>query len=441
MSSKGKGKAQSKSATKKTTTKKSAPRKTTTRLPLEERVLKSVADKDLFIEKKIQELTANSSMSHDEADRIAREDFKQILASELIERSKFSDKLATKINKKLSEKINSLDLTLTKKAYENLQSGVSPDFQVSKSMVMAFEPNTMAGTGGPVLDPSMMYEPQQLGQPPMNVGDEDTRTSGGQFLKRHTYETTQTEIGDTQTNVSNTSAISNIKTSQGGGGQHAVMPLNSSHAAEMGGVFSNPGVNMISQALNRTVGGGGGPPAFMDSGAGGSSGDVPPLPTPYKVPKPAKKRTKGFDLIGNAMNRMLEPSIHSVISSQQPNVYRSEKVRDPSVVGQVPKRMEILDDALFKQPRDPCNATEYGWFKMNDSYCEPAKLGTISAFEKYNADPGIVNLTGMLGPVNGISMDDRWVNNLNPVMFQDKSVQPCGWVDYSKNFLTGFGIG
>ena len=146
-------------------------------------------------------------------------------------------------------------------------------------------------------------------------------------------------------------------------------------------------------------------------------------------------------MIGNALDRILDPSIHSVISAQQPNAYRSERVKDPSVIGQVPKRMEMLDDALWKQPIDPSNATEYGWFKIGDSYCEPARLGTTSCFEKYNADHNIVNLTGMLGPVDGISMDDRWVNNLNPVMFQDRAVQPQGYVDWAKNFMTGYGIG
>ena len=101
----------------------------------------------------------------------------------------------------------------------------------------------------------------------------------------------------------------------------------------------------------------------------------------------------------------------------------------------------MLDDALWKQPIDPSNATEYGWYKMNDSYCEPAKIGTISAFEKYNADPNIVNLTGMLGDPNGIYMDDRWVHNLNPVNFTDRSVQPNGMVDWTKMFYNWFGIG
>lgn len=226
-------------------------------------------------------------------------------------------------------------------------------------------------------------------------------------------------------------AKASVKTSQGGGGQHAVMPHHVDEDAKFG-------VNMISGALRKTGGGGSAPPVFMDGGNG--NGHHLPLPAPYQTPKPAGKKTKGSTLVSHALDRMLDPSIQSVISSQQPNAYRSEMVKDPSVV-HVPKRMEILDDALFKQPRDPSNATEYGWFKMNDSYCEPAKIGTISCFEKYNADPGVVDLTGMLGNPNGISMDDRFVQNLNPVMFQDRSTQPNGMVDWTKCFLTGWGIG
>ena len=60
---------------------------------------------------------------------------------------------------------------------------------------------------------------------------------------------------------------------------------------------------------------------FVDGGNNNNSGV--PLPAPYKVPKPPKKRTKGYDLIGNALNKILDPSIHSVISSQQPNAYRN----------------------------------------------------------------------------------------------------------------------
>lgn len=362
----------------------------------------------------------------------------------------------------LANRVRDFQLENVQKFAKNLQAGVDPSNQVP--LVIAKEQSSMAGLGKPILDdaaffppslkrsssqPSLISEQILALKPPLTVGDDSTVAPSSfmrpvapiQIDKSVTNNDNRvTNIDNTSTSYDNTvnnttvaKAQSNIKTSQGGGGQHAVMP----HHVEESASF---GVNMVSQALRRTIGGGGGPPIFSDGG-NGNGPNVPPLPAPYKVPKPPAKRTKGYDLIGNALDRILDPSIHSVISCQQPNAYRSERVRDPSVVGQVPKRMEILEDALFKQPRDPSNATEYGWFKMNDSYCEPAKLGTISAFEKYNADPGIVNLTGMLGDPNGISMDDRFVNNLNPLMFQDKSVQPCGWVDYSKNFLTGFGIG
>ena len=276
---------------------------------------------------------------------------------------------------------------------------------------------------------------QFLAMPPPSqiVGDPSTLAPSSFLFHQMTPPPSPTaSVATTAVFPTVTQAQSNIKTSQGGGGAHAVMP----HHVEESASF---GVNMISQALRRTTGGGSGPPIFSDGG-NGNGPNVPPLPAPYKVPKPPKKRTKGYDLVGNALDRMLDPSVHSVISSQQPNTYRSERVNDQSVV-HVPKRMEMLDDALWKQPVDPSNAGEYSWFKMNDSYCEPAKIGTTSCFEKYTADSNIVNLTGMLGDPNGLYMDDRWVQGTNCMTFTDRAVQPQGYVDWAKNFMTGWGIG
>lgn len=469
----GKQKEKAKSSTKKSAPRKSgkaksvsqkSPRAPSRRLDsnLADRVLDSVADKDIFIEQKVQEIMLSSTTTRQDAEQIAKDELKQLVISKITGKSKKTEALVSKVEQFLSDKIKTLELHNSKKSHENLQAGVSPENQVSKAMVIAYEQPSMAGPGGPVYNESTLMAPlppsprpptlkrsssqpsmsstQVLAlKPPLTVGDSST-VAPSSFLAPPVVQNvthndnSSTNYDNTVNNITNvTQAQSNIKTSQGGGGQHAVMPHHVDEETKFG-------VNMISQALRRTVGGGGGPPIFSDGG-NGNGPNVPPLPEPYKVPKPPKKRTKGYDLIGNALDRILDPSIHSVISSQQPNAYRSERVKDPSVVGQVPKRMEMLDDALWKQPIDPSNATEYSWFKMNDSYCEPAKLGTISAFEKYNADPGIVNLTGMLGNPNGITMDDRWVQGTNCITFQDRAVQPQGYVDWAKNFMTGYGIG
>ena len=78
-------------------------------------------------------------------------------------------------------------------------------------------------------------------------------------LWTNTNETTQTETATEVhpgSSASTSSAKSSVKTSQGGGGQHAVMPPSQGQMAQMNGVLVNPGVNMISSALNRTIGGG-----------------------------------------------------------------------------------------------------------------------------------------------------------------------------------------
>lgn len=458
MSSKDKQKVQS--GTKKTATSKS--RKSSPKAPnrkrsqqLASKILENITAKDEFLSQKVQDLISHSSMSRAEAEEVARKELSSLVASELGTRSKKTEGAIAKVEQLLLSKSKELQLSNVQKAYQNLQAGVSPEHQVP--LVIAKEQSSLAGPSEPIFNDGAFFPPslkrsssqpslsekQVLAlNPPSYVGDEST-VAPSSFMRPvvpHVTNVTNndnssTNYDNTVNNITNiTQAQSNIKTSQGGGGQHAVMPHHVDESASFG-------VNMISQALRRTTGGGGAPHAFIDGGVGGNNPNVPPLPTPYKVPLQPKKKTKGYDLIGNALDRILDPSIHSVISSQQPNAYRSERVKDPNVVGQAPKRMEMLDSALWKQPIDPSNATEYSWFKMNDSYCEPAKLGTISCFEKYNADPGIVNLTGMLGDPNGVTMDDRFVNNLNPVSFHDRSVQPCGWVDYSKNFLTGYGIG
>lgn len=180
-------------------------------------------------------------------------------------------------------------------------------------------------------------------------------------------------------------AVKNIKTSSGGGGEHAVMP---------------------------------------HSGA-------------FDIDFPT------YNMIGGALDNYLKPSMHALLLSQTPNVYQSETVHNERITRDrtnPPKRSEMLDAAIWKQPKEPSNAHPHTWWKIGDSYSNPAKIGTISCWDKFVSTDDTRNLTGMFGAPFGTNLDDRWTQGTNPFTRPDRLTQPNGYVDWTKNFLSSYGV-
>lgn len=151
-----------------------------------------------------------------------------------------------------------------------------------------------------------------------------------------------------------------------------------------------------------------------------------------------------YNMVGGALDKHLKASLHGMLVAQTPNVYQSETLKDGNVLRDTwnpPKRSEILDDAMFKQPKIP-EFTPYTFFNIGESYCNPAKIGTKSCFDKYTAKDPNVNLTGIFGDPFGVNFDDRWTRGTNPFMHTDRQANlPGSYVDYAKNFLTGYSRG
>lgn len=97
-----------------------------------------------------------------------------------------------------------------------------------------------------------------------------------------------------------------------------------------------------------------------------------------------------------------------------------------------PKRMEMLDKALWGRQFDPEEAVPNEWFKLNNSYAEPAKSNAKSNWEKYTA-PQVNGIgSGWFGPPTGTWLDDKWVQGDNPFEYPSLESQPSGAVDWTK---------
>ena len=353
--------------------------------------------------------------------------------------NKVSKVAETTLGKIAQSVVNKFHADYFKNAHTKLEQAVSPDSQVPLTMV-----KTEGGLSGPPdLDVTGFFEAQSLA--PSSFLGFDSVSAAPSSLVVSRYPPPPLTIGDTfdqpafassSSSSMNTSvyppspsvAASASSSWNWGGGGSLPPPSHASfspHGPPVGTPTGSRDASVMGDIVTKNItagAGGGGEHAMMPTG-----GLDVEFPT--------------YSMIGGALNKMLKPSLHSMIASQTPNVYSSEMISDGATLRDhtnPPKRSQYLDKALWLQPREPDNCTPHQWYKVADSYSNPAKLNTISCFEKYTLKDPHVNLTGMLGAPFGTDFDDRWTQGTNPFSRIDRNNNlPGTYQDFMVNFLTG----
>lgn len=390
-----------------------------------------------------------AALPQDIADRegIARDKAKEFIKSKIDETKRTST--GTSVNAHLMRTLDLPEKTLKTRAqgislqFENtfrkeqhdrlqqqhiaLQQGIDPSFQVQLDLTQGAP--SMAGAAPSTMLPSLFFSPQSIasGSAPSSLVVPSSLVAPSSLgIAPPTLRRTGSYGGLT--------SVSRMQPPLTIGSQFGMDPFANAAASlppasPMGSFTAETFVapSEIGDAVRRNI--------QTSAGGGGEHAMMPHSDGAFDIQFPT------HNLISGALDKQLKPAMHAMLLAQTPNVYQSENVKDGNIlrdIGNPPKRSDMIDIALWGQSKG-IEMTPHSFFKVGESYSNPAKIGAKSCWDKFTANDPYVNLAGMLGAPFGTDLDDRWTQGVSPFFHPDRqSFQPGTYSDFTKSFTTGF---